>query len=150
MLVECVPGKTHAIFETLEVLVFGPRPSWHLSKDHVCLQRAVPLGYYVVVAVREFDPAHHHETAHHHEFGGVSPDSVLMLHDQTPKYKFVRRTVFQSCPRVHFSWTRPDPAKRWPGSTRPAIADKKSDPTRPDLRLDSSPICAFFNWIIIY
>ena len=34
-------------------------------------------------------------------------------------------TIHQSCPRGHFSWTRPDP-------TRPAIADKKSDPTRPD------------------
>ena len=40
----------------------------------------------------------------------------------------------------HFSWTRPDPANRWPDPTRPdptrpTIADKKSDPTRPAARI---------------
>ena len=52
-------------------------------------------------------------------------------------------------PRVlstgHFSWTRPGEKL-----TRPAIADKKSDQTRPDPRPDPSPICGIFNWIIIY
>ena len=48
----------------------------------------------------------------------------------------------------HFSWTRPDPAKRWPDPTQPAIADKKPDPTRPAAR----PFLHMyiFNWIIIY
>ena len=39
----------------------------------------------------------------------------------------------------HFSWTRPDPTRRNVDPTRPAIADKKSDPTRPDPRPDPSP-----------
>ena len=30
----------------------------------------------------------------------------------------------------HFSWTRPNPTRRNVDPTRPAIADKKSDPTR--------------------
>ena len=30
----------------------------------------------------------------------------------------------------HFSWTRPDPTRRSVDPTRPAIADKKSDPTK--------------------
>ena len=32
----------------------------------------------------------------------------------------------------HFSWTRPDPTRPGEKLTRPAIADKKFDPTRPD------------------
>ena len=40
------------------------------------------------------------------------------------------------CSTVHFSWTRPDPTRPDPTRpretlTRPAISDKKSDPTRP-------------------
>ena len=35
----------------------------------------------------------------------------------------------------------PDPTRRNVDPTRPAIADKKSDPTRPD----PSPMCTFFN-----
>ena len=50
----------------------------------------------------------------------------------------------------HFSWTRPDPTQRNVDPTRPAIADKKSDPTRPDPRPNPSPICTFFDLIIIY
>ena len=37
----------------------------------------------------------------------------------------------------HFSWTRLDPTRRNVDPTRLAIADKKSDPTRPP----PSPIC---------
>ena len=54
-------------------------------------------------------------------------------------YRVVQNMLVpQSCPRVTFlgrDQTRPGETL-----TRPAIADKKSDPTRPDLRPDSSPI----------
>ena len=116
---------------------FCPRLAGTFPTITVCLQRAVPLGYYVVPAVREFDPAHHHEPAYHHESGGVSPDSALMLHDQTPKDKFVRRTVFQSCPRVTF--LGPDPTRRNVDPTRPDPRLPTKSLTRPDLRLDPSP-----------
>ena len=48
----------------------------------------------------------------------------------------------QSCPQVTF--LGPDPTRRNVDSTRPAIADKKSDPTRPDPLPDPSPICIVF------
>ena len=43
--------------------------------------------------------------------------------------------------------TQPDPAKRWPDPTRERLPTKSL--TRPDTRPDPSPICTFFNWIII-
>ena len=52
----------------------------------------------------------------------------------------------------HFSWTRPDPTRRNVDPTRPALADKKSDPTRPDPRPDPSLICTFLielNYLLI-
>ena len=51
----------------------------------------------------------------------------------------------QSCPRVTFF--EPDPTRRNVDPTRPAIADKKSDPTRPAAR----PFPNMYNyWIIIF
>ena len=50
----------------------------------------------------------------------------------------------------HFSLTRPDPVKRWPDSTRPAIAGQKSDPIWSDPRPDLSPIREVFIWIRIH
>ena len=52
----------------------------------------------------------------------------------------------QSCPRVTF--LGPDPAKRWPDPTRDCRQKVWPDFTRPVAR--PSPICTFFNWIIIY
>ena len=58
----------------------------------------------------------------------------------------------QSCPMStgHFSWTRPDPAKRWPDPTRTCWP--KSDPTRPIPTRGPilPPLCIVFIWIIIY
>ena len=93
---------------------------------------------------------------------GLAPPKIKFL--DPPLYEFLntpargsgrgRVTIFpdfggsgmvQSCPRVTFLWTRPDPTRRNVDPTRPAIADKKSDPTRPDPRPDPSPICIVFN-----
>ena len=49
----------------------------------------------------------------------------------------------------HFSWTRPDPTRRNVDPTRPAIGDKKSDPTRLAARLFIHMYILWFNNYLI-
>ena len=75
--------------------------------------------------------------------------SILRSNSETKRWniKLEIRAVHGS---LFLDPTRPDPTRRKIDPNRPAIADKKSDPTRHDPRLDLSPICTFFDWIIIY
>ena len=72
------------------------------------------------------------------------PTPPLIGKTSTSKYAHLNTSELSTGPlfldptRLGETLTRPDP-------TRPAIADKKSDPTR--LAARPSPICTFFNWI---
>ena len=50
------------------------------------------------------------------------------------------RAIISELSTGHFSGTRPDPTRQNVDPTRPAIADKKSDPTRL-----TPPICTMFH-----
>ena len=101
-----LPGKTHAIFETLEVkrpVVLVLSETWHHSNDHVCLRRAAPPGYSVVAAVRESDPAHGGLVVYHRsqyscsaiKLPRLSSFEGLCLRIGTPGQTFVLLSVYR-------------------------------------------------------
>ena len=66
----------------------------------------------------------------------------IKIQETRPSIWWAFERQHQSCPQVTF--LGPGLAKRWPD---PRLPTKSL--TRPDLRPDPSPICKFFNWIIM-